>query len=75
MGVKALAAFEFVIYLWGTPDVEDLEAKAKALADAGFTVVDWDAGELDVLERYGLKGMVKNHKQIQSAQASAGGVT
>lgn len=60
MGRATLAAFEFVIYLWGAPDVDDLEVKAKALADAGFTLVDWDAAELDVLRKYGLKGMVKD---------------
>lgn len=60
MGGSLLAAFELVIYLWGTPGVDDLEAKAKALAEAGFTVVDWDAGELDILERYGLRAMVKD---------------
>ena len=63
MGLGTFAArksFEFMIYLWGAPDVEDLKVQAKALADAGFTVVDWDAAELDVLRKYGLKGMVKN---------------
>lgn len=49
---------DFVIYLWGSPEVEDLEAKARALAEAGFTVVDWDADKLDVLLEHGLKGMV-----------------
>lgn len=49
---------ELVIYLWGTPEVEDLEEKARALADAGFTVVDWEADELEVLERFGLRAMV-----------------
>ena len=49
---------EFVIYLWATPQVEDLDAKAGALAQAGFTVVDWEPGALDVLGEYRLKGMV-----------------
>ena len=49
---------EFVIYLWGLPGGDDLNAKAKALSDAGLTVVNWDADKLDILGRYGLKGMV-----------------
>jgi len=49
---------DFVIYLWGSPEVDDLEAKARSLAEAGFTVVDWEADKLDVLLKYGLKGMV-----------------
>ncbi len=51
---------ELVIYLWRTPKVADLDAKAKALADAGFTVVDWDPDRLDVLQKYGLKAMVRD---------------
>jgi hypothetical protein len=56
----ARKSFEFLIYLWGVPEVDDPEAKAKALAEAGFTVVDWDAGSLDPLSKYGLKAMVKD---------------
>lgn len=49
---------ELVIYLWRAPKVADLDAKAKALADAGFTVVNWEPEHLDVLQKYGLKAMV-----------------
>lgn len=49
---------EFVIYLWGVPEIDDLDAKAKTLADAGLTVVNWEADKLDILGKYGLKGMV-----------------
>jgi hypothetical protein len=56
----ARKSFEFVIYLWGVPDVSDLEAKAAALAEAGFTVVDWEADSIDLLAKHGLKAMVKD---------------
>ncbi|MFQ5790232.1 MAG: hypothetical protein ACE5JI_07100, partial [Acidobacteriota bacterium] len=49
---------EFVVYLWGLPESDDVEAKAMALAEAGFTVVDWQPEHLDVLTKYGLKAMV-----------------
>jgi len=49
---------EFVIYLWGTPDGNDLKSKAHALAEAGFTVVDWAPQNLDFLQGHGLKAMV-----------------
>ena len=49
---------EFVVYLWGTPQAGSPEARARALADAGFTVVDWPADGLDVLADAGLRGMV-----------------
>jgi hypothetical protein len=48
----------FFIYLWNEPKIPDLEVRAKALADAGFTVVDWSPDHLDVLPRYGLRAMV-----------------
>jgi len=56
----ALELSEFAIYLWRTPKVADLDQKAKAVADAGFTVVDWDPEHLDVLQKYGLKAMVRD---------------
>lgn len=56
----ARKSFEFLIYLWGVPEVDDPEARARALTEAGFTVVDWDAGSLDLLPKYGLKAMVKD---------------
>jgi hypothetical protein len=56
---EAASLDQFFIYLWHTPDVADAEAKAAALADAGFTVVDWDPAQLDVLERHSLKAMIR----------------
>ncbi len=49
---------EFVIYLWNQPQAGTPEEKATALADAGFTVVDWDPDQLDLLTPHGLKAMV-----------------
>ncbi len=48
----------FFVYLWGEPKIADLDERAKALADAGFTVVDWSPDHLDVLSRHGLRAMV-----------------
>jgi hypothetical protein len=56
----ARKTFEFAIYLWGLPEGQDPDATARALAEAGFTVVDGDAGTIDVLARHGLKAMVRD---------------
>ena len=61
---------EFAIYLWGTPRSGDLESKAAALAAAGFTVVDWEPDALDVLSRYGIKGMMP-HPTAEMARGVA----
>jgi hypothetical protein len=58
VGAEEWKMSEFVIYLWGSPKVADLDAKAAALAEAGFIVVDWKGDELDVLQKHGLQGMV-----------------
>ena len=49
---------EFAIYLWGTPKMSNHKDGAKALAAAGFNVVDWPAEHLDALTGSGLKAMV-----------------
>jgi len=36
LGQATLAAFEFVIYVWGSPDVEDLVSKTKPSRNASF---------------------------------------
>lgn len=56
----ARKTFEFAIYLWGLPQGQDPDATARALAEAGFTVVDADAGTIDVVARQGLKAMVRD---------------
>jgi hypothetical protein len=55
----ARKTFEFAIYLWGLPEAQDPDATARALAEAGFTVVDGDAGTIDVLAAHGLKAMIR----------------
>lgn len=59
---------EFMIYLWGSPEVSDVDAKARALKDAGFTVVDWDVEHLDALQRYGLQAMIHNTTAAEATQ-------
>ncbi len=49
-----------MIYLWGLPEVSDPEVRARALAEAGFTVVDADEASIDILSRHGLKAMVRD---------------
>jgi hypothetical protein len=49
---------EFLITVWGVPEVSDLDASAKALADADFNVVMWDADKLDICQKYGLRVLV-----------------
>ncbi len=49
---------EFAVYLWGTPGGTDPKARAKVLAQSGFTVVDWDAEALDVLSHHMLRAMI-----------------
>jgi hypothetical protein len=56
----ARKTFEFLIYLWGLPEVSDPEERLRALAEAGFTVVDSDEGSIDLLSKHGLKAMVRD---------------
>jgi hypothetical protein len=63
---------EFFIYLWYAPDGPDPETNAKALAEAAFTVVDWDQAKLDVLQRHGLKAMVHGAFSEDLARKLAG---
>ena len=56
----ARKAFEFMIYLWGLPEVADTDARARALAEAGFTVVDADEASFESVSKYGLKAMVRD---------------
>ncbi len=51
---------EFLITLWGTPDVADIDAKAKALSEAHFNVVVWEADKLDACRKHGLKALVSH---------------
>ncbi len=56
--IDAAAPDRFLIYLWGLPNVPDDHAKAAALQEAGFNVVDCEAGKLDIVANHGLQAMV-----------------
>jgi hypothetical protein len=61
---------EFLITVWGVPEVPDHESGAKALADADFNVVIWDADKLDICQKYGLKVLVHVKDPEQTAGLS-----
>ena len=52
------AAGTFWIYAWRAPNIDGTDARAKALAAAGFTVTDASPDELDAIAAHGLKAMV-----------------
>jgi hypothetical protein len=58
--LAARKTFEFMVYLWGLPEVADPAEQARVLVEAGFTVVDADEASIDVLARHGLKAMVRD---------------
>lgn len=49
---------EFHILAWGKPQHSGADAIASAIADAGLTLVMWDADKLDTGHRHGLKVML-----------------
>ncbi|MEW6320613.1 MAG: hypothetical protein AB1635_05945 [Acidobacteriota bacterium] len=50
---------EFFVYGWRAPKIDGADARLKAMADAGFTVVDATPGEIDAARRHGLRVMLK----------------
>ena len=62
---------DFLIYLWGQPQAGDAEARARALAEAGFTVVSWDANDLDTLTAHGLKAMIHQATPERAAKLAS----
>ncbi len=54
----ATAPRDFWIYAWNTPKVDGVDTRARVMAEAGFTVINAEPGELDTLAKHGLKGMV-----------------
>ena len=56
---RPAAPRDFWIYAWRTPKIDGVDARAQAMADAGFTVVNAAPEELDVIARHGLKAMVE----------------
>jgi hypothetical protein len=61
----------FFITVWGVPDVSEPNVGAKALADADFNVVMWDADKLDICQKYGLKVLVHVSDPGQAADLAA----
>ena len=57
---------EFMISTWGGPNIDDHDARARALADAGLNTVMDEAGLIDVYAARGLKIMV-NHPTPETA--------
>ena len=49
---------DFWIYTWGAPKIEGTEARVRAMAAAGFTVIDAKEDELATVARHGLRAMV-----------------
>ncbi len=53
-----VATRDFWIYAWNTPKVDGVDTRARVMAEAGFTVINAEPGELETLVKHGLKGMV-----------------
>lgn len=49
---------DFWIYAWNTPKVDGAETRARVMAEAGFTVINAEPGELETLAKHGLRAMV-----------------
>ena len=64
-------ARDFWIYAWGTPKIDTADARARAMAAAGFTVVNAEPGELDALARQGLRAMVHTQDPSLAAQLAS----
>lgn len=64
-------ARDFWIYAWRTPKVEGTDARARAMAEAGFTVINAEPGELDVLARHGLKAMIHTQDPAVAARLAS----
>jgi hypothetical protein len=49
---------DFWIYAWRAPKIDGTDARVRAMADAGFTVINADPGELETVARHGLRAMI-----------------
>ncbi len=65
------AARDFWIYAWRTPKIDGADARAKAMADAGFTVINAEPGEVDALGRHGLKAMIHTQDAAVAARLAS----
>jgi hypothetical protein len=61
----------FWIYAWRAPKIDGVEARAKAMAEAGFTVVDAAVDEVDTIARHGLKAMVRTKDPAVAARLAS----
>jgi len=59
---------DFWIYAWRAPKIDGAEARVKAMADAGFTVVDATPDELGAVARHGLRAMVRTTDPATAAR-------
>lgn len=62
---------DFWIYAWRAPKIDGTEARARAMAAAGFTVIDATEGELATVARHGLKAMVPAKDPAVAARLAA----
>ena len=62
---------DFWIYGWRAPAIEGTEARLRAMAEAGFTVVNASEEELAAVARVGLKAMVPTKDPAVAARLSS----
>lgn len=62
---------DFWIYGWRAPKIDGTEARVKAMADAGFTVINASEDELATVARHGLKAMVTTKDPVVAARLAA----
>lgn len=65
------AAREFFVYGWRAPKIDGAEARIKAMADAGFTLVNATEDEVPVVARHGVRAMVTTKDPAVAARLSA----
>jgi len=66
-----LGAREFFIYGWRAPKIDGAEARIKAMAEAGFTVVNASEEEVPVVARHGVRAMVTTKDPAVAARLSS----
>ena len=64
-------ARDFWIYAWRTPKIDGVDARARAMADAGFTVINAEPAEVEALGRHGLKAMIHTQDPAVATRLSS----
>jgi len=64
-------AREFFIYGWGAPKIEGADNRIKAMADAGFSVVNASEEEVPIVARHLVKAMVTTNDAAVAARLAA----